>query len=48
MRITSEEVKAQLAEILDSADFQASQRLRDFLSYIVEQTLDGKGRDLKA
>lgn len=48
MRITSEEVRAQLDEILDSADFQASQRLKDFLSYIVEQTLDGKGKDLKA
>ena len=47
-QITAEEVRVQLAEILNSADFQASQRLKDFLSYIVEQTLDGKGRDLKA
>ena len=48
MRISPEEVRTQLAEILASADFQASQRLKDFLSYIVEQTLDGKGKDLKA
>ena len=47
-QITAEEVRVQLAEILNSADFQASQRLKDFLSYIVEQTLNGKGGDIKA
>lgn len=47
-QITPEEVRAQLADILGSADFQASQRLKDFLSYVVEQTLSGKGGDIKA
>ena len=47
-RITAEEIKTQLAEILNSADFQASQRLKDFLSYVVEQTLSGKGGGIKA
>lgn len=48
MPITPDEVRAQLAKILNSGDFQASQRLKDFLSYIVEGTLNGKGGSLKA
>ncbi len=47
-RITQEEVREQLAAILQSADFQASQRLKDFLAYIVEATLNGKSERLKA
>lgn len=47
-RITPEEVRAQLAEIAASKDFIASDRLRHFLTYIVEETLKGKGGQLKA
>lgn len=47
-RITPEEVRAQLAEIIASKDFIASDRLRHFLTYIVEETLKGKGGQLKA
>ena len=48
MQISPEEIRAQLAEILDSNDFQASTRLKNFLRYIVEETLRGKGGALKA
>lgn len=43
-----EEVNEQLQEILSSKDFQASPRLRNFLKYIVEETLAGRGDLLKA
>jgi len=45
---SNEEVRTQLQEILDSSDFQASPRLRNFLTYVVEQTLSGQGPSLKA
>ena len=45
---SKEEVNAQLQEILESKDFQASPRLRSFLTYVVEQTLSGSGGSLKA
>ena len=47
-RITPEEVREQLAEIIASKDFIASDRLRNFLTYTVEETLKGKGDQLKA
>lgn len=47
-KIRPEEVYAQLTEILESSDFQASPRLRDFLTFVVQRTLDAKGQDLKA
>ncbi len=47
-QITSTEVRKQLADILNSADFQASQRLRDFFTYIVNAKLNGKGTAIKA
>lgn len=47
-RITPEAVRDQLAEIIASKDFIASDRLRHFLTYIVEETLKGKGDQLKA
>lgn len=46
--ITAAEVRGQLAEILSSNDFQASQRLKNFLSYIVEASLSGAGQNIKA
>jgi len=40
-------VRAQLARILASNIFSRSDRLTAFLTYIVEQTLDGHGAGLK-
>jgi len=47
-QISTVQIRQHLAEILNSSSFQASQRLKDFLSYIVESTLAGKGEGLKA
>ena len=41
-------VRAQLAEIINSSDFTASDRLKDFLTYVVERTLEGRENTLKA
>lgn len=46
--ISPEEIRAQLEDILKSKDFVASQRLMDFLSYVVEQSLQGNGETIKA
>ena len=46
--VTSAEVRQQLAEILKSKDFQASERLQRFLTFIVEESLKGRGKALKA
>ena len=42
-----EEVRAQLATILDHRDFEATERTRDFLRYVVEETLAGRKHRLK-
>ena len=42
------EIRKQLAEVLGSSDFTASNRLKDFLTYIVEMSLQGKKKLLKA
>ena len=47
-QITAYEVQEQLKEILNSADFQASPRLKNFLKYIVDAVLNGKSTDIKA
>lgn len=47
-QLTAEEVRQQLHAILDSKDFSASQRLRDFLSYVVESTIRGNSKSIKA
>jgi CheY-like chemotaxis protein/TolB-like protein len=39
-------VRRQLDQILSSADFDASRRSREFLRFIVEETLAGRGEDL--
>ncbi|PDT16903.1 hypothetical protein CO670_09175 [Rhizobium sp. J15] len=41
-------IRAQLDRILASSEFLASERGRRFLHYIVEQTLEGHGEQLKA
>lgn len=45
--VSPEEIRAQLARILDCAAFRSSKRCRDFLSFVVEHTLDGKTDHLK-
>ncbi|MDL2400407.1 tetratricopeptide repeat protein [Rhizobium mayense] len=40
--------RAQLARILDSADFDATDRERRFLSFVVNETLSGRGERIKA
>jgi TolB-like protein/tetratricopeptide (TPR) repeat protein len=42
-----EAVRAQLARLLDSAVFQGSQRRRDLLGHLVNETLAGRGDQLK-
>lgn len=46
--VEPEAVRAELDRILDSADFDASERNRRFLRYVVEQTLAGRGNRIKA
>ena len=41
-------VRAQLMRILGSADFDASERNRRFLSHVVEETLSGRSARIKA
>ena len=41
-------VRAQLSEIINSSDFTASDRLKFFLTYVVEKTLEGRENTLKA
>ncbi|MCZ4094693.1 hypothetical protein O3W52_33945 [Ensifer psoraleae] len=43
-----EDCRAQLARILTSADFQATDRERRFLSYVVNETLAGRSNLIKA
>lgn len=45
---TPEMVRDQLARLLASKDFQASKRLKDFLAFIVEETLAGRAGNIKA
>jgi len=42
-----EEVQAQLERILGHRDFEASARTREFLRFVVEETLAGRGQRLK-
>ena len=41
------EVDRQLKRILASVDFQASERLRAFLGFVVHETLAGRGGQIK-
>src|SRR5690606_34115292 len=45
--LDSSEIHRELETILKSATFAASQRSSQFLGYIVERSLEGKGADLK-
>ena len=44
---TPEEIKTQLEKILKSNTLKDSERLKRFLRFVVEQTLDGKADQLK-
>ncbi|MBQ4133510.1 MAG: hypothetical protein IJD04_07255 [Desulfovibrionaceae bacterium] len=46
--ISEAEIRKQLEDIFKSRDFVASQRLMDFLNYIVDQALAGKDKNIKA
>ena len=44
---STEEVRLQLRRILESRDFKATERCRNFLSYVVEEALAGRAGRLK-
>lgn len=44
---SAEEIRRQLAKILESLDFEATNQQRAFLEFIVNQTLSGKSQDIK-
>lgn len=45
--LSVEEIRTELKWILESPDFEASQRSKDFLRFVVEETLAGSGHTLK-
>ena len=45
--IDRSEIRRQLSRILESPQFRSAARLRDFLAYIVLETIDGRGENLK-
>jgi adenylate cyclase len=45
--LSSKAVQDELERIFSSPDFEASQRSKDFLRYVVEETLSGRGFTLK-
>ena len=47
-QLPCEDCRAELARILDSADFDATSREHRFLSYVVEEALAGRGDRIKA
>lgn len=46
--VDADAVRKQVERILKSADFAATGRLRNFLTFVVEETLAGRGNRLKA
>ena len=46
-RWSSEAIRAQLNRILGHAEFQATDKMRDFLRFVVEETLAGRSRQIK-
>ncbi len=48
MRPGADEVRAHLRALVDRSEFDASKRNRRFLSYVVEETLEGRADRLKA
>lgn len=46
-RLSHDDIRAQLERILAHREFQATDRMRDFLRFVVEETLAGRSRRLK-
>lgn len=46
--LSSEEILGHLKELLASPRFRRSQRMRQFLRYVVEETVSGRGNGIKA
>lgn len=46
--VSAADCRAQLTRILDSAEFDTTDRGRRFLRYVVEETLAGRGDRIKA
>ena len=46
--VSKSDIRSALKEILQSPSFVDSPQLRDFLSFIVEKTIEGKQNELKA
>ena len=46
-RWSDEEIRAQLYRILEHPEFKATARMREFLQFVVEQSLAGHARRLK-
>ena len=44
----TEAIRAQLARILEAPEFEATERLRDFLSFVVEESLAGRAAGIRA
>ena len=47
LHASDDAVRQELAEILKSPEFRTSKRCQDFLQFVVEQTLAGRGPELK-
>lgn len=47
-QFSSQAINEQLSKILSSEDFQASDRLKRLLEFLVSETLEGRGDELKA
>jgi len=45
--LTEDAIRAQLARILEHPEFHATEKMRDFLRFVVEETLAGNARQLK-
>lgn len=48
MEVSQEQVHSQLDTLFRSPDFTASTRLKDFLRYVCNETLQGRGNQIKA
>ncbi|MBQ4133053.1 MAG: hypothetical protein IJD04_04880 [Desulfovibrionaceae bacterium] len=48
MELSHELIRNQLSRIVESKDFEASVRLRSFLTFVVEEVLAGRGNEIKA
>jgi len=47
MRVDSREVREHLAKVLASASFAGALRVQGLLRFVVEETLEGRAREIK-